>query len=289
MLKNTTWNCSFSNLAISVNCTNAMAGSCISIAKYNLGHTLPSCCREIWSYGGILWFFRKHCMSSVLAHFKWQYTSCLCCCCLPLIFFNQLFFFQGPLSKSVPAKWHLHSWTRRELQLHVCTCVIHSKRSEEMLKVLVFLPLRTLTLLVAEESYFNLTITLSNHGDDSYNTNLTMRYPESLSFSQMTLIQVAGDSTSLSPYTNTAGLWHQGNLGHSIFQKIFCTIQRLMWLWFNEFNLRTLAKVASEPYWILLKLKLKTLCRGQCLVQHILQRCRTLRGFLRAHTDSHSY
>lgn len=89
------------------------------------------------------------------------------------------------------------------------------KRSEEMLKVLVFLPLRTPTLLVAEESYFNLTITLSNHGDDSYNTNLTMRYPESLSFSQMTLIQVAGDSTSSSPYTNTAGLWHQGNLGHS--------------------------------------------------------------------------
>lgn len=47
----------------------------------------------------------------------------------------------------------------------------------------------TATLLVAEESYFNINITLSNHGDDSYNTNLSMHYPQSLSFSQMTLIR----------------------------------------------------------------------------------------------------
>lgn len=69
--------------------------------------------------------------------------------------------------------------------------------SGEMVKVQFFcLPFRTATLLVAEESYFNITITLSNHGDDSYNTNLSMYYPESLSFTQMTLIQVTKDSTT---------------------------------------------------------------------------------------------
>ncbi|CAJ1053080.1 LOW QUALITY PROTEIN: integrin alpha-M [Xyrichtys novacula] len=46
-----------------------------------------------------------------------------------------------------------------------------------------------LTLLVTEDMYFNVTIELSNHGDDSYNTSLTMHYPPGLSFSRMTLIK----------------------------------------------------------------------------------------------------
>ncbi|XP_070684031.1 integrin alpha-X [Pempheris klunzingeri] len=41
------------------------------------------------------------------------------------------------------------------------------------------------TLLVAEDNYFNVTVKLSNHGDDSYNTSLTMHYPPGLSFSRM--------------------------------------------------------------------------------------------------------
>ncbi|XP_037617269.1 integrin alpha-D isoform X1 [Sebastes umbrosus] len=45
----------------------------------------------------------------------------------------------------------------------------------------------TPTLLVAEDNYFNVSIKLSNHGDDSYYTNLTMHYPPGLSFSRMTL------------------------------------------------------------------------------------------------------
>ncbi|XP_041640847.1 integrin alpha-D [Cheilinus undulatus] len=45
----------------------------------------------------------------------------------------------------------------------------------------------TPTLLVTENSYFNVTIKLSNQGDDSYNTSLTMYYPPGLSFSMMTL------------------------------------------------------------------------------------------------------
>ncbi|XP_061536738.1 integrin alpha-D isoform X2 [Phycodurus eques] len=43
----------------------------------------------------------------------------------------------------------------------------------------------TPTLLVAEDNYFNMSITIANHGDDSYNTSLTIHYPPGLSFSRM--------------------------------------------------------------------------------------------------------
>lgn len=49
---------------------------------------------------------------------------------------------------------------------------------------------RTPTLYVAEDNYFNLSIKLSNRGDDSYNTSLMMYYPPGLSFSRLTLTQV---------------------------------------------------------------------------------------------------
>uniref|UniRef100_A0A4W5PEG2 VWFA domain-containing protein n=1 Tax=Hucho hucho TaxID=62062 RepID=A0A4W5PEG2_9TELE len=48
----------------------------------------------------------------------------------------------------------------------------------------------TSTLLVVDQSYFNVTIRLSNHGDDSYNTSLTLLYPPGLSFSMMHLLKV---------------------------------------------------------------------------------------------------
>lgn len=47
----------------------------------------------------------------------------------------------------------------------------------------------TPTLLVAEENYFKVFVKLSNHGDDSYNSSLTMHFPRGLSFSRMTFIQ----------------------------------------------------------------------------------------------------
>ncbi|XP_034438382.1 integrin alpha-M-like [Hippoglossus hippoglossus] len=47
----------------------------------------------------------------------------------------------------------------------------------------------TPTLLVAEDNYFNVTVKLSNYGDDSYNTSLTMYYPPGLSFSRMTITE----------------------------------------------------------------------------------------------------
>ncbi|KAM9792574.1 integrin alpha-M [Neosynchiropus ocellatus] len=46
----------------------------------------------------------------------------------------------------------------------------------------------TPVLLVAEDSTFNMTITLSNRGDDSYNTSLSILYPPGLSFSRMTAV-----------------------------------------------------------------------------------------------------
>ncbi|XP_046899597.1 integrin alpha-D isoform X2 [Hypomesus transpacificus] len=45
----------------------------------------------------------------------------------------------------------------------------------------------TSTLIVMDQSYFNVTVRLSNHADDSYNTSLTFLYPPGLSFSKMHL------------------------------------------------------------------------------------------------------
>ncbi|KAM4584239.1 integrin alpha-M [Odontesthes bonariensis] len=47
------------------------------------------------------------------------------------------------------------------------------------------------TLLVKENNYFNISISLSNHGDDSYNTSLTIHYPPGLSFSRMILTEAS--------------------------------------------------------------------------------------------------
>ncbi|KAM3624674.1 uncharacterized protein V6R79_026459 [Siganus canaliculatus] len=53
----------------------------------------------------------------------------------------------------------------------------------------VDLDFTTPTLLVAEDSYFNLFIKLSNHGDDSFETRLSIFYPLGLSFSRMTVTE----------------------------------------------------------------------------------------------------
>lgn len=45
-------------------------------------------------------------------------------------------------------------------------------------------------MLVSEDSFFNLSLKLSNSGDDSYNTSLTMFYPLGLSFSRMTQVSL---------------------------------------------------------------------------------------------------
>ncbi|XP_040892769.1 integrin alpha-D [Toxotes jaculatrix] len=47
----------------------------------------------------------------------------------------------------------------------------------------------TPVLLIKEDNYFNVSVKLSNHGDDSYNTSLTMYYPLGLSFSRMALTE----------------------------------------------------------------------------------------------------
>ncbi|XP_041839737.1 integrin alpha-D [Melanotaenia boesemani] len=45
------------------------------------------------------------------------------------------------------------------------------------------------TVLVTEANYFNVSIEVTNHGDDSYNTSLTMHYPPGLSYSMMSLTE----------------------------------------------------------------------------------------------------
>ncbi|XP_072240244.1 integrin alpha-M [Leuresthes tenuis] len=47
------------------------------------------------------------------------------------------------------------------------------------------------TLMVKENKYFNISISLSNHGDDSYNTSLTIHYPLGLSYSVMSLTEAS--------------------------------------------------------------------------------------------------
>ncbi|KAJ0050840.1 hypothetical protein NL108_008186, partial [Boleophthalmus pectinirostris] len=48
----------------------------------------------------------------------------------------------------------------------------------------------TPSLLVADHNYFNMSVTLFNRGEDSYNTSLTIHHPPGLSFSKMTLALV---------------------------------------------------------------------------------------------------
>ncbi|XP_056136216.1 integrin alpha-D [Lampris incognitus] len=45
------------------------------------------------------------------------------------------------------------------------------------------------TLLVVDQDYFNVTVSLSNIGDDSYNTSLILHYPPGLSFSMMNVVK----------------------------------------------------------------------------------------------------
>ncbi|KAG7492994.1 hypothetical protein MATL_G00021190 [Megalops atlanticus] len=60
------------------------------------------------------------------------------------------------------------------------TCVSHLKLDFNF---------TTATLLVVDQEYFNVTVTLSNHGDDSYNTSITFHYPRGLSFSKMQVLK----------------------------------------------------------------------------------------------------
>ncbi|XP_024914576.1 integrin alpha-X isoform X2 [Cynoglossus semilaevis] len=72
----------------------------------------------------------------------------------------------------------------------------------------------TPTLYVAEDNYFNLSIKLSNRGDDSYNTSLMMYYPPGLSFSRLTLTQA------------TRQTLHSCNDLEGVLDKTLCGISR---------------------------------------------------------------
>ncbi|KAF7225371.1 integrin alpha-L isoform X1 [Nothobranchius furzeri] len=60
-----------------------------------------------------------------------------------------------------------------------------SKNDTCVAQLTVDLDFLSKTILVTEDNYFNVSVTLANHGDDSYNTTLTMHYPPGLSFSKL--------------------------------------------------------------------------------------------------------
>lgn len=45
-------------------------------------------------------------------------------------------------------------------------------------------------LLVVDQSYFNITVSLLNKGDDSFNTSIELRYPLGLSLSKFDTTKV---------------------------------------------------------------------------------------------------
>ncbi|XP_046899593.1 integrin alpha-L-like isoform X2 [Hypomesus transpacificus] len=65
----------------------------------------------------------------------------------------------------------------------------------------------TSTLIVMDQSYFNVTVRLSNHADDSHNTSLTFLYPPGLSFSKMHLEKAT--RTTLHKCSNLEGVTHR--------------------------------------------------------------------------------
>lgn len=78
---------------------------------------------------------------------------------------------------------------------------------------------RTQTLLVSEYSFFNLSLKLSNGGDDSYNTSLTMFYPLGLSFSRMTQVR-ASQIRKVPPDSGLLlSVNHNSSVGRSSFQE----------------------------------------------------------------------
>uniref|UniRef100_A0A4W6DAS3 VWFA domain-containing protein n=1 Tax=Lates calcarifer TaxID=8187 RepID=A0A4W6DAS3_LATCA len=72
----------------------------------------------------------------------------------------------------------------------------------------------TPTLLVAEDNYFNVSIKLSNHGDDSYNTSLIMHHPPGLSLSRMILKEA------------TRPILHSCNGLQGVLDKTVCGVSR---------------------------------------------------------------
>ena len=99
----------------------------------------------------------------------------------------------GPLREELQNQRHLHSRTGGGLQLHVgpahvrpLTTVPHGRlwltgtRSSS-----------SQTLVVVNHNNFNLTLRLTNNGDDSFNTKLYLYYPPGLSFSMLNRLTVS--------------------------------------------------------------------------------------------------
>uniref|UniRef100_A0A3B3ILM8 VWFA domain-containing protein n=1 Tax=Oryzias latipes TaxID=8090 RepID=A0A3B3ILM8_ORYLA len=74
--------------------------------------------------------------------------------------------------------------SKKEAIFEVCTLKnVTICNGGSCLKKMLFQSTRTPTLLVSDQSYFNVSIVLVNKGDDSYNTSLTVLHSPGLSFS----------------------------------------------------------------------------------------------------------
>ncbi|XP_071396311.1 integrin alpha-L-like [Centroberyx affinis] len=95
----------------------------------------------------------------------------------------------------------------------------------------------TSTLLVVDQAYFNVTVSLSNHGDDSYNTSLTLHYPPGLSFSMMTLMKASRSTL------------HTCNDLEGVMDKTICSVSLPVYRSRSTATFKTLFRIMNTYDW----------------------------------------
>ncbi|KAK2815604.1 hypothetical protein Q5P01_026071 [Channa striata] len=92
-------------------------------------------------------------------------------------------------------------------------------------------------LLVAEDNSFNVSVKLSNRGDDSYNTSLTMYYPPGLSFSMMSLKE------------NSRQVSHTCHDLEGVLDKTVCSVSLPVYRSKAHATFKTLFRIDTEYEW----------------------------------------
>ncbi|KAL3067537.1 hypothetical protein OYC64_017292 [Pagothenia borchgrevinki] len=95
----------------------------------------------------------------------------------------------------------------------------------------------TATLLVAEDNFLNVSVKLSNSGDDSYYTSLTMHYPPGLSFSMMVLTE------------STRPTLHSCNDLEGVLNKTICGVSRPVFRSRSSATFRASFRIINEYEW----------------------------------------
>ncbi|XP_018606218.2 integrin alpha-M [Scleropages formosus] len=95
----------------------------------------------------------------------------------------------------------------------------------------------TSPLVVIDQEYFNVTLNLSNNGDDSYNTSLSFHYPPGLSFSKLQ-VQKASRRT----LTSCTGL-------EDIKNRTVCSVSHPVYPSQTTANILSTFRISSEYHW----------------------------------------